>query len=779
MSGASGAQDSAPLEALTLAQLCGRLLRRPRRTLRDLREVVRAPAADATPPVRLPVRKMPEPGTSLSWSLPTRAGWSLGLRLLALALALWGTHVMVAEPGRQNNVMLVNGALFLLPALVLWLLADGLYPWPRHLSQERNLPRVVPQVVVSGRRRRRLLAAVAGALCCVLAWRFTAHNTFTFIGLGAWLASLVLWLYALTPGALDLHACWRGLLARLRRVHWRRRETLALALIMLLAAGLRLGQLDAVMPEMTSDHVEKIRDAWRVSRGEFNVFFANNGGREPLQMYVLALLAQLPDLEFNFYTLKVLSALEGIIAVLLLYWTGCTLIGGRAGRLVGLLASALVAVGYWHILLSRLGLRIVLTTGVAALLLLFLWRALRHNRRGDFLAAGLVTGLGLYTYQAARMLPLVVLTGVALTLLWRAAGQRLSLLRNFAALVLIALVVFVPLGGYALEYPQDFWRRTTSRVLGDELVTTDMEISAGEQLAALSARLAQLVENLGDALLMFNWQGDVAWINGAPGKPALDPWTGALFLLGLAAWARRIQRKRSALALLLPPTLLIMLLPTALALSFPVENPSHTRASGALPAVFLIAALPLAQLAGLLRHQLRGRLGLLCAAGLVLVLLTGSLRDSHRRYFVENLHAWQQATFPYATAGQVLAAFVAVTDAPGNAFVIAWPHWWDHRAVGIEGGQQEWPNGVVEIGQLPVFLDNAMAREGTYRLEPERGLLFFLSPEDEETVARLQIWFPHGQLQQRYSERPRDEFLLYRVPPPGAATLRRLAHEES
>ena len=104
------------------------------------------------------------------------------------------------------------------------------------------------------------------------------------------------------------------------------------------------------------------------------------------------------------------------------------------------------------------------------------------------------------------------------------------------------------------------------------------------------------MENLGDALLMFNWRGDVAWISGAPGKPALDPWTGALFLLGLVVWARRILRKRSVLDLLLPLTLLIMLLPTALALSFPVENPSHTRASGALPAVFLIAALPLAQL---------------------------------------------------------------------------------------------------------------------------------------------------------------------------------------
>ena len=776
MNGDTVGQDNAPLETLTLAQLCYRLLRRPRRTLRELRQIIRTPASDATPQLQAPTKDLSPRTTLRSWSLPSVAAWSLGLRLLALALALWSTKVLVSDPGRQYDELLARGALLLLPALVLWLLADWLFAWPRHLSHERSLPRAEPLVAVSGRRRHRLLAALAGALCCVLAWRFTAHNHITFIGLGAWLTSMMLWLYALTPGAVDLRVWYCGLSARLKRVSWRRRETLALALILLLAAGLRLGQLDTVMPEMTSDHVEKIRDAWRVNRGELNVFFANNGGREPLQMYAMALLAQLPGLDFNFYTLKLLSALEGIVAVLLLYWTGCVLVGGRAGRLVGLLTGALVAVGYWHILLSRLGLRIVLTTGVAALLLLFLWRALRHNRRGDFLAAGLVIGLGLYTYQAARMLPLVVVTGVALTLLLRADGQRLSLLRNFAALALIALVAFVPLGGFALEYPQDFWRRTTSRVLGDVPVTTEVEISAGEQLAVLTTRLA---ENLGDALLMFNWRGDVAWISGAPGKPALDPWTGALFLLGLVVWARRILRKRSVLDLLLPLTLLIMLLPTALALSFPVENPSHTRASGALPAVFLIAALPLAQLSGLLRHQLRGRLGLLCAAGLVLVLLAGALRESHRRYFVENLLAWQQATFPYATAGQVLAAFVAVTDAPGNAFIIAWPHWWDHRAVGIEGGLQEWPNGVVEIEQLPDFLVRATARQGAYRLEPERDLLFFLSPEDEDSVARLQAWFPQGQLQQRHSERARDEFLLYRVPPPGEASLQRLAHEES
>ncbi len=774
----SGSRDGAPLEALTLAQLCGRLLRQPRHTLSDLRRILRAEPVDAARLERVTLQQgKPAAAVPSGTARTAAAAGSLGLRLLALILALWGSHILVPESARRDSELLARGALFLLPALALWVLADAFYPWPRHLTRERNLPHAASPVAAPGKRGQRLLAAFAGVLCCWLAWRFTAHNSFTLIGLGAWLASVLLWLRALTPGSLDLRAWWRGLPLWLERARWSRRETLALGLILVLAAGLRLWQLDTVMPEMSSDHVEKIRDAWRVSRGEHNVFFANIGGREPLQMYAMALLAQLPGLGFNFYTLKLLTALEGVVAVLLLTLTGRTLIGGREGRLVGLIMGALVAVGYWHILLSRMGLRIVLTTSVAALLLLILWRALRHNRRRDFLAAGLVIGFGLYTYQAARMLPLVVVTGAGLILIWRASGLRLALLCNFAALVLIALVAFVPLAGYALEYPQDFWRRTTSRVLGDAALASDTVSGLEAQLAAVSDELAQLAVNLRNALLMFNWKGDVAWISGAPNKPALDPWTGALFILGLGAWARRIQRRRSVLELLLPVSLFIMLLPSVLALAFPVENPSHTRTSGAIPAVFLIAALPLAQLAGLLRQQLRGRLGRLCAAGLVLVVLTGAMSECYKRYFVENLHSWEQATFPYSTAGQVLSAFVAVTDAPGNAFMVGWPHWWDHRAVGIEAGLQEWPNAALDIEHIPYFLGRALKREGAYRLDPDRGLLFLLSPEDELAVTRLRAWFPNGQLQLRRSELARHEFLLYQVASAGEATLRQLVDE--
>ena len=759
-----GTPDPAALESLTLDQLPGRFLRRPRQTLAALWRIANQdpPSSPAARPEREPAPA--RPGATVL-PRPDRNGAGLTVRLLALALALWGSHRLASSSAPADEALRTNGALLLLAGMALWLLAEWLGPWPPNFLRESPpLPDRRPAFRLRPHGRRRLTAAAA-TLCCALAWYFTAGNRFTLVGLVAWLLSMALWCHALLPASPSLRDTWRRFRVAIRGRRWQGPELAALLLVLLLAAGMRLIHLDEVMPEMSSDHVEKIRDAWRVSQGQHQVFFANIGGREPFQMYAMALLAGVPGFGFNFFTLKFLSALEGIVAVALIALAARTVIGGRAGRLAAWLTASLVAVSYWHLVLSRMGLRIVLTTAAVALLLFFLYRALRHNRRGDFLAAGLVTGLGLYTYQATRMLPLVILAGVALALLQYPARQRLALIRNLAALVLIAFAAFIPLGGYALEFPQDFWRRTTSRVLGDEAVRAEGGDAAAEQLANVRATLLQLGENLRNALLMFNVRGDVAWINGAPGRPALDPWTGALFALGLVAWARRIQRQRSVLPLLLPLALVILLLPSALALSFPRENPSHTRASGALPVALMIAALPLAQLVDQLRHRFRGRAGAVCAAGMVLLFTLGALQTSQQRYFGENLRYWRQATFDYSTAGQALASFVAVNDAPGNAFVIAWPHWWDHRAVGIEAGLMEWPNGLHGSGNLARDLAAARAREGPYRLKTGAGLLFFLSPEDEASLAVLRDLFPAGLAEQRRSGLERHEFLLYRVPP--------------
>ncbi|HEX2907145.1 MAG TPA: hypothetical protein VHO69_09820, partial [Phototrophicaceae bacterium] len=62
----------------------------------------------------------------------------------------------------------------------------------------------------------------------------------------------------------------------------------ALLVILVIGAFFRVNELSRIPPEMTSDHKEKLLDAQRVLDVNLQVFFPNNGGREPFQMYAMA-----------------------------------------------------------------------------------------------------------------------------------------------------------------------------------------------------------------------------------------------------------------------------------------------------------------------------------------------------------------------------------------------------------------------------------------------------------------------------------------------------------
>jgi hypothetical protein len=556
----------------------------------------------------------------------------------------------------------------------------------------------------------------------------------------------------------------------------------ALALALLLGAVFRLADLPGTPPEMTSDHVEKILDAQLVLNGTHQVFFPNNGGREAFQFYAMAWFSQLPGLGLNFTTLKLLSAIEGLIAVAAMFWLGREAVGAQQrglGNVVGVLLAALVAASYWHTALSRLGLRIVLTTLVTALLLIFLARAMRDNRRGDYIKAGLVLGFGLYMYQAVRMLPVVVMLGIGMALVFRARTwlDRGRYVFNLTVLVIVAFVVFVPLFGYFLNYPDDFLRRTSGRLFGDEviqetnaegqLIARDPTLS--ERIAAFNKNVPQLSENMRNAVLMFNWKGDVAWINAAPNRPAMDIYAGALFIVGLAAWLVRMIRRRDVFDWLLPLALLVMLLPSALAIAYPVENPSHTRSSGALPEAYLIAALPLALIVQSATRVLRGRPGAYLSAGLVLLVVLGGYSLNNSLYFNDYRVSYIDSSLPHSEAGRILREFAQGEGSYGNAFMIAYPFWWDHRAVGLEGGVTDWPNGMNSYLDVPTFLFQASQRTNAYVFNPERAMLFFYAVEDVDGHAALQTWFPQGRSQEYTSYQGDDSYRVYRVPPLGQA----------
>jgi hypothetical protein len=351
---------------------------------------------------------------------------------------------------------------------------------------------------------------------------------------------------------------------------------------------------------------------------------------------------------------------------------------------------------------------------------------------------------------------------------WRTLGKYVV---NFGALVLMSVVVFVPMLGYSFQYPEDFWRRTQGRLLGDAII---QEIDEDDNIVSRHATMAERVEafqenipilmsNIRDALLMFNWKGDIAWINGAPNHPAMSNVTGSLLIVGLAAWLARIVRRRDPVDLLIPITIFIMLLPSALSIAYPVENPSATRTSGALPPAYILAAFPLALMAWGLIRLIPRRFGAGLAFVGVTVLVGFSFVQNANVYFGEYRRSYLVSSLPYTEVGNVLEDF-ALNNGFGNAFMVGFDYWWDHRALGIEAGLTDWPNGLLSIYDTPGEMFYAVQDEGIYRFDYDKDIMFFYAAVDSETEAQLQRWFPHGFFTEQVTYQPEDKYRMFYVP---------------
>ncbi|MBK8045668.1 MAG: glycosyltransferase family 39 protein [Anaerolineales bacterium] len=570
------------------------------------------------------------------------------LGLTALALAFAGQWSIESKH-------YFDAALFFGAASLLFVVAF----WPRRYFPERPLafewvaaalPRTRWSVVAIA------LVGVAAALAALSLRTFDEHAPNTVIAWWQHLGSIGLLLAAAAVADIGEARKQRSTpstesTARQSGVATTKTTLLWLAGILALAAVLRIWRLDMLPFGVWYDEAEHGLQARRILESpEFRPIFEGAITGPAHFLYLVAGSFSLFGVSVQ--SIRLVSALFGIGAVLAGYIVGREMFGRNAG----LILAFLLAVSSWSVTLSRFGMYATATTPFFTLLTLaFLLRAFRRGAWLDFAMTGLAVGLGLCFYTSFRLfVPVVAIFWLlVLVRLWwstrRPPGSRFWLGAVLAAMM--ALLVVAPLALFAYRHPEVFWSRVEATYIFSDKGVAD--------------QLTALAENAWKHLLMFNAVGDPNGRHNLPGAPMLDTLSAALMVIGLVYSLRRIKEPRYALLVLWP---LATLLGGILSLGF--EAPQSLRANGSLAAVYVLAVVPLAVLARAWRVS-GGRYypRAWVAPSLILLAIIGG--TNILRYFdrqANDFSVWNNYSTPETLTAQKLQTLPPDTDAYVTVF---------------------------------------------------------------------------------------------------------------
>ncbi len=349
-----------------------------------------------------------------------------------------------------------------------------------------------------------------------------------------------------------------------------RQEIFLLVAIFLLAAFLRLDRLDRVPPGLHYDEAFNATQAQKVLAGvERPIYFREDLTEEPMAIYIAALSFAL--FGPSPWALRLVSALAGIVTVAALYALAREMF---QSKFTAALAAFTLAILYWHVNFSRLGMEPIFTPLMMTLAFMFLWRALydpppRSGGGKGWGLAGIFLGLTQYTYKAALFVPLLVGVVIAAeTLADKTFWPRHR--RGLVIFALAAFLVFAPLGLYFAAHPSEFIERPATVTRPTSGLT--------------------IVDNAIKIAGMFFLRGDDNPRSNLPGRPALDPFLAIGFIAGIVVCIVQIRRAKARWML---AWLAVMVLPSALT-DF---APHFGRSLGATPAIALIVAEGFAQVA--------------------------------------------------------------------------------------------------------------------------------------------------------------------------------------
>ena len=659
--------------------------------------------------------------------LPPGSGWTI-IRISVTLLLAFFAQVSLSPPERSIS----TGVLFYVLS-ALWLI------WT-HFSDDWKLA-VQPAVILKEDTFSfRLLGLMVSVLCMFLAFLMFGSNVFTSPNLVVLAISLFAFIYAFwqpnqnQPDIFErLRNSWTKFLTDgISFSPW----TLLVVGVFGVSAFFRFYMLDQVPAEMFSDHAEKLIDVGDVLEGQHWVFFVRNTGREAFQMYLTAAMALIFDTGLSFMSLKLGTAICGLLTIPFIYLLGKEVANPR----VGLLAMFFAGIAYWPNVISRVALRFTLFPTFTAPSLYFLIRGLRRQTRNDFILAGIFMGLGLHGYSSFRFVPIVAVIAVLIYLFHQKSRMlRRRAIFGLSLTTVTSFIIFLPLFRFALQDRFMFSYRMMTRM--------------GEIERPFPGNPTIIFfENLWKSITMFFYDNGHIWVHSIPFRPALGVVSAVFLFFGLVLIIVRYFRKRNWLDIFLPLSIPLLMMPSILSLAFPEENPSLNRSGGALIVVFLIVALAFDGLLTNLQSRRLSPIGSGLAVGLGIILLAGSVFQNFDLVFVQFNNQFRNNAWNTSELGGVIRQYADSYGSEQTAWVVPYPHWVDTRLVGYRAGVPEY--------------DYALWREDISRTVDEPGAkLFLLKPEDMETLDLLTELYPTGVIKLYDSAVDGRDFYMFTVPP--------------
>ena len=527
-------------------------------------------------------------------------------------LAVWALAGAVAVEGQLQAISAhpEDARPWLIAAAVLGYLGVRLLEHAEPDLEPRESACTKPSSVARRRRLGGLAVMALGGLYALVATVLLVLRQPETAATWTWLFGLVA---TLVGAALVGGGPWRVQWPRPTKTAWL--EIAVLVAVVGVAIWLRVPDLANVPPNVHGDEADVGLLAREILAGRMPVLLATAPAAEATALTFAIHAASMRLFGDNLFGLRMGSAIEGVLSIILLYLFARRLWGPRPA----LLAAAFMAVAAWHIHFSRTGFHYMQAPVAMLLALYFLVRGLQDRRLVDWVISGFALGLCIDVYYAARLAPIVIVAYLG----FRALTER-GFFRAHApgmlALATGAIVFVAPMLAIYGRGEGTFIQRAAA-----VLVTSPSNLQHELNSYHASSLVEVLAIQAQHTLEAFHIRGETSLEYGHPG-PLFDFWTGALLAMGAVAV---LVRPGSGRGILLASWVWLALLLGSVMTTDAMFSPHIVVA---IPALVLAAALVLDR-AWLGVTSLVGRFGTYAFALPVVVLLGLALQGNVHDYF--------------------------------------------------------------------------------------------------------------------------------------------------